>query len=659
MPAIQPFASKQRTPATRVRFVAVLLLSLVVALVVAPAYAETKSLVWQRLDTDITVLPNGDLDIIETNVIDFTSGTFTFGFREIDQSRLTDVNDIVVTENGQPLETEIVTTDEGNLRIKYYFNPPARQEQRTFDLRYRVSGATRYYEDGDQVYWSAVYPDRSGFPVLNARSTVRLPAGATATNAEVYGVAADVKGLGEGVVVGEALEPIPSGDQMEIRVQFPHGIISGGPAPWQQQFDEQRRFDETERPRFDLAALLISALVFIGGPAAAIVLYNTRGRDPNVGLVAEYLTEPPDVPPGVAGTLLDETADMQDVIATLVDLARRGVLTMKEKPVEALGGALTVNDWVFEPGPQFGQAALRPFEKQLVDALDLGKGETALSGLKNKFYQNLPKLKNALYDELVADGLYTRSPETTRNSYSALAGAIAAFAGFSFCGAIAFLTGLTSFALCIPLAIGATAAAFFAIARAMPARTRKGADMRMRAEAFKRYLENIEKYTDLKEAKDQFEKYLPYAIAFGLEHSWTRKFAQVDAPIPPWYVPVWPQPYYGPGYGRYGRRGPVIIAGAGAAGDVLGKIPPRGDISDAARTGGGIEGMEQSMARGIGSLEGGLASMFDSVSTTFGSRPMPSNPSKGGWSSGRSGGGWSGGGGFGGGSSGGGGGGFG
>jgi uncharacterized membrane protein YgcG len=444
---------------------------------------------------------------------------------------------------------------------------------------------------------------------------------------------------------------------MEVRVQFPHGIISGGPAPWQQAYDERRRFEETEKPRYDFFTLLAALLIFFGGPALAAVLYYTRGRDPDVGLVAQYLTEPPDAPPGVAGTLIDETADLQDVVATLVDLARRGVLKMKEQPVPALGGALTINDWVFEPGESFGSVALRPFEQTLVDALKLNEGPRSLSSFRNSFYTNLPKLQNALYEEMVREGYYNRAPNATRSTYQSLAVMLAVVAALSFCGSLVFLGDLTDYAICVPVALAATAASFFLIARNMPARTRKGADMRMRAEAFKRYLQNIEKYTDVKESKDLFEKYLPYAIAFGLEHSWTKKFAAVDAPMPPWYVPVWPRPYYDPNYGR-GRASPVVLAGGGGAGDVLGRLEPRGDISGQARADGGIEGMEKSMGRGISAIEGGLASMFESMATTFGSRPV-SSPSSGGWSSGRSGGGWSGGGGGGGGSSGGGGGGFG
>jgi uncharacterized membrane protein YgcG len=626
-----------------------LFVSLLVAL--TPAHAQSKSLEWLQLDADITVMPNGDLQIIETNVINFTNGSFSFGFRDIDLSRVTDVRDISVEESGQQLETEIVNTENNTLRIKYYFLTPARDERRTFTLRYTVVGATRYYEGGDQVFWSVVYADRNGFPVQNSTGTVRLPNGATADNAEAYGARADVKGLNESVVVATALEPIQSGNIFEVRVQFPHGIITGSPAPWQQAFDEQRAYDEQTKPAVNLVTLLIAALVAFGGPALAIVLYNTKGRDPNVGLVAEYLNEPPAIEPGLAGTLLDEKADMQDVIATLVDLARRGVLTMREAPSSEMGGLITTNNWVFSQGDKFDQP-LKPFEKQLVAGMGIANGDKSLSGLRNKFYTNVPKIQNELYDALVKEGLYNNAPNATRASYQALAVGIGVLSVIAFCVSMV-MSIFSDFAICLPFGLGLTAVAFFVIAGKMPARTRKGAEMMMRVAAFKRYMENIEKYTDLTASKDLFDKYLPFAIAFNLDRSWMNKFAKVDAPVPPWYIPVFmPRP------GSYYGGGPVMGPTA-AGGGSLGNIGA-GDVSDAARTGGGIEGMSKGLAGGIAGMSTGLSSMFDQVGSTFTSRPQPtSSPSTGGWSSGRSGGGWSGGGGGGGGSSGGGGGGFG
>ena len=625
--------------------------------VVSPAparvQAQTKSLEWTRLDSDITILKNGDIQVAETNVINFTNGSFSFGYREIDQARLTDVKDISAEENGQPLQIETTTTGANKLRIKYYFATPARDETRTLIVRFTISGALRYYEGGDQLYWAAVYADRNGFPALNARSTVHLPSGVTATKAEVYGGEATVKGVGEGVVVADATRAIDSGNQMEVRVQFPHGVVQGSAPPWQQAYDQQRTYNETVKPRNDLLTLLASALVFFGGPALAAVLLVTRGRDPNVGMVAEYLNQPPDIAPGLAGTLVDESADMQDVVATLVDLAGRDVLTMAEKPTQQLGGAISVNDWVFAKGEKFGKVALKPFESQLVNALNLSVGDRTLSSFRNKFAANSSQIQQSLYTELVSAGYYNQAPNTTRSSFQSLAVLIAIAAGLAFCAATA-LSDFTSYAVCLPIAFGVTAVAFFLIARNMPARTRVGAEMKMRAEAFKRYLQNIEKYTDVKESKDLFAKYLAYAIAFGLDRSWTKKFAAVDAPMPPWYVPMYPRPY-DPIYGRPagGHRG-------GVGDPVLGRLEPRGDISGAARAGGGVDAAERGAAFGIGALEGSLSSMFDSIGTVFASTPAPvRSSSSGGSSFGGGGGGWSGGGGGGGGSSGGGGGGFG
>ena len=57
----------------------------------------------------------------------------------------------------------------------------------------------------------------------------------------------------------------------------------------------------------------------------------------------------------------------------------------------------------------------------------------------------------------------------------------------------------------------------------------------------RRYLAAIEKYTQVDQASDQFAKYLPYAIAFGLEKSWIEKFSRnPSAPAPTWYVPYAP-----------------------------------------------------------------------------------------------------------------------
>lgn len=616
----------------------------------APAAAQDKTLEWTRLDVDIAVQPNGDLRVTETNVINFTSGTFTFGYRDIDRSRLVSVSDVTATDGGKTARFETSIADGGKFRIKYFFNTPARNETRTLVLSYLVKGATRYYPDGDQVYWAAVYADRNGFAVLNSTVTVRLPAGATGIKGAVYGPASTITGQGESVIKAVATEPIRSSEEMEVRVQFPHGVISGSAPAWQKAFDDQRLYDETVKPRNDALFLALSLVVLFGGPGAIVVLWFLRGRDPNVGLIADYLNSPPATSPGVAGVLVDERSDLQDVIATLVDLAQRGIVVMKE------GDAPPAKAWTLERGPNFG-APLADFEQRLIIALGMARGDTVdLSDLNEKFYRQMGSIKDSLYQELVNQRFYSRRPDSTRSLYGGLGALGLVLSGVGCFGSI-LLIDFTNYAVCLPLGLFITAITGLVAARNMPRRTRLGAEMKMRAEAFKRYLQNVERYTDLQAATDQFSRYLPWAIAFGLDKSWVRKFASVNAPAPDWYVPYgypYPYPGYGPAYGRTG--GGAHPASPQNLGETA------GDIRGAARAPTSVQSVNQALTLGMAGISDNLTNMFNSVGRTFTSQPQPVVTSgSGGWGSSSSfgGGGWSGGGGGGGGSSGGGGGGFG
>jgi len=631
----------------------VAILALIIGLPVQTTQAQAaKTLVWRRLDCDITIQPNGDLRIVETNEINFTSGSFSFGYRDIESARLTSITDVQASENGRPVRFETGRADNGDFRIKYFFATPAQNETRTLALSYTVKGATRYYAGGDQVYWACVYAARNGFAVQESRTTIRLP-NTTATVAETYGAAARLSGKGETIVTATATEAIPSGKQLEVRVQFPHGIISGSPAPWQQAYDKQREFEETQKPKLDLMGLVAGALIMLFGPAGVLVMWQTRGKDPKVGLIADYITEPPsDITPGVAGTLVDEKADLQDVLATLIDLARKGVITMRESKKEKSGWSNST-DWLLSLGPNSGKALL-PHEKKVFDALRLDNEERALSSLKNKFFVNLGGIKDTLYEQLVTQKFYNAKPASTRNKYIAL-GVFTLFLTIVSCvGSAVILDGSEYFA-CVPIGLGITGILTLIVAQSMPQATRAGAEAKMKMRAFKRYLENIERYTDLNTAKDQFDKFLPYAIAFGLERNWIKKFAAVDAPMPPWYVP------YDPYYGSYRRGGVYGNTGGPRKSMEHGNDLP--DVSDRAEQRGGIGDLDKGLTGGLNSLSAGLTSMLNTASSTFSSTPAPvaSSGSSGGtgWGGGSSGGGWSGGGGGGGGSSGGGGGGFG
>jgi uncharacterized membrane protein YgcG len=616
-----------------------LLSALVIALAtLGIAQAQDKSLYWQRYDVALTVQPNSDILVEETQRIQFTSGSFHFGYRAIPLDRVDQITDVGVSEivNGTERRYTPDSTSEygfttenadNNLKITWYF-PYTSNSSHTYIVRYRAVGGLRIYAEGDQLWWKAVGADH-GFPIRTSKVTVRLPATFSTDQLKLasYGASATSQVTDTGQVVFNA-QNIPSDQELEVRVQFPHGVVQGSAPAWQAADDQRRQYGPV------VGVLLggLGLVLLVGGPLAVYLLWYTRGRDVPAGLVPEYISEPPDdLPAGVVGTLVDEKADLKDIIASIVDLARRGALRMEEVRHEGFLGIGSGSDFVFHM--EDISKATRPFEQTLIRSIFGGRKEQKMSDLREKFYTAIPGLNNQLYDELVKAGFFPRSPETTRRMWGGvgLAGlVVAGVIGFCMFGA---LGSYSAAAACPAIALGITMVGLMIAGGFMPRKTAQGAEETAKWLAFKRYLQTIEKHGDLQAVKDKFEEFLPYAIAFGIDHSLISKFAAVDAPAPTWWGPV-----YVPGYGygpTHGHGGQSLGHGGGLPGPLAGEGGQAPSLS----------GMSRGIGNSLASMSAGLGSMLSSASTVLASAPSRS---------GGGGGGWSGGGGFGGGGGGGG-----
>ena len=67
--------------------------------------------------------------------------------------------------------------------------------------------------------------------------------------------------------------------------------------------------------------------------------------------------------------------------------------------------------------------------------------------------------------------------------------------------------------------LGLTGLAMLLVANYMPAKTQGGSQEAAKWRAFRNYLKNINRYTDIQQAGDQFEKYIGYAVAFGFREN--------------------------------------------------------------------------------------------------------------------------------------------
>ncbi|MDE0069009.1 MAG: DUF2207 domain-containing protein [Caldilineaceae bacterium] len=646
--------------------IAVLLGALLV-LPVPSVSAQEKSLVWERFDVDIVIRPDGSFDVKEHQTIRFTRGTFTFGFREIPKVRLSSLSNWSLTDGSgnsyRPATAgrepfTFTVTEQGSRYVIYWFFPPVAGRSETYTISYAVHGGLRYYEDGDQLWWQAIYGERT-FPVRGGRVHLSAPAPIQEWAAYVrqgdrawedaLGVVSASLAENKREVTYEIDRTLAAGEALEVRVEFAPGVVAGEAQPWQARADseaeaaaEAARFRARVGPLLTLSFGSLGILLILGGPAALYLLWYRLGRDKPVQMVAEYLPEPPeDISPGLVGTLLDEQADLEDIVATLVDLAQRKVISITE---EQTGSLLTARDFVYRYENR--DLPVSDFETRLLVSLFGNKSEVRLSQIKDKFHSKLPGLKKALYQEATAHDYFARSPETVRNQYGCLGVGLVALAAAVGVGLTALFGHLTGAAALPGVGLAVTALGCLLLARFMPRKTDKGAETAARWQAFKRYLRDIDRYSDLEEKKELWDRWLPYAIAFGVDSHYIRKFAAVDAPAPGWYIPhptmygPYRRWYYGPGpVGPASSSGRPDFDGRGAGGGI----------------GGGLGDASRGLGSGLSGMSAGLGALLTSTSTAMVSRPSTSSTGGGGWG----GGGFSGGGGFGGGGGGGGGGGFG
>ncbi|MBK8026091.1 MAG: DUF2207 domain-containing protein [Chloroflexi bacterium] len=560
-----------------------------------------------------------------------------------------------MTQNGRPLAnscsgnegTVCVRTSGGDLEITYNFTDPVTSTTEHFEISYDVWGALRVYPDGDQLWWQAIPSEHFGFPIERSTITVELPQGYAPREAldpvVTYGASSEVSVSGT-TVTATATEAIRGSEQFEIRVQYPHNP-NARQTDWQAGFDNERAFNENTVPIISVVGIALALLIGIGGALGIYALYNARGRDPKIGPVPEYLSEPPsDLRPAVVGALIDERADPRDVIATFVDLAHRGYLVIEEEKTDGLFGLGGGSQFTFKRTDK-QLDTLEPWERALMRSMFKGdRMERDLAALKETFYKDIARAQQSLYDELVSKGFMAHNPETTRNSYG-LAGAV--LLGLAFVGAFILfpMSGQFGAGIVLPvLSLLVPAAGLIIVAPAMPAKTRQGAEESAKWKAFYRYMANLEQYANVEEATSRFADYLPYAVAFGLDNKWVNAFRQVsNMPIPPWYFPTYLRPY---------RRGyiPGTPIAPSFGGDGGSGFP--GDLARAGAGGMSLDDLSGGLAGGLESISDGLSRMLNDASRVMTSQPQASSGSSGSWRSG--GGSWSGGGFSGGGSSGGG-----
>jgi uncharacterized membrane protein len=432
--------------------------------------------------------------------------------------------DVTSVTDGAGNKLKYESSKSGASRDLKIFLPGAVDTTRTVEIAYTVRNGTRFFEDHDEFYWNVTGNDWP-VPIEHAAAKLHFPteaAGSLRAQAftGVYGATQrDATSNVDGADVQvETSNPLPMRGGVTIDVYLPKGILKEPGA-------------------------LTKFFQFVGGNPILFLPFVTfglmftlwwyKGRDPEPGMsVAPMYEPPPDISPAEAGTLLDDSIHPRDITSTIVDLAVRGYIKIEE--VVEKGLVFNHKDYVFhllKPREQW-LADLAPHERVMLENIFAGGSDTRLSSLKNRFYTAVPVIRQDIMAALKRKGIYSLDPESA-NGYSIVAavGIIAFFGVLQYLGWAEFVN---SAVLLIPCAL-ISAVIWWLFARIMTAKTVKGAKTLVAVLGFQEFMNRVDADRLKVMPPDTFEKFLPYAMALGVEHHWAQAFAGIVKDPPQWY----------------------------------------------------------------------------------------------------------------------------
>jgi uncharacterized protein (TIGR04222 family) len=423
-----------------------------------------------------------------------------------DEDRVFSVRDIKVTGNA----TTEVTADEFVMAVG----------EGATSVSYKVDGVVTDIAGHQEARWQVasgwdtrVRLLRASFIAPDLPESVVCLAGALGTDSPCRSAQTDST-----QVLRVVQESLPAGERVDLTVGLPAGTVGANA-----RFDAigtTNAFALTTASGAGLGALV---LLLIGG---FVLLWLARGRDAralaaDVGPVELLMTgdggrvafaSPDGVLPGEVGTVVDERVDVADVTATVVDLAVRNYLSIREAGE---------NDWVLvRRNPP--DAGLTDYERTVYQQLLGDAPEVALSALRGRV--DLSVVREAMYADVVSREWFARRPDHDRSLWS-LVGVLLAVVGAAATVVLALTVGHALLGLA--LVVGGLGLALGA--RMMPARTKRGSVLVQQVRGLLNYLRTTEPSAIPAADREMvLSRSLPYAVVLGEAEGWAHRFSGLD-----------------------------------------------------------------------------------------------------------------------------------
>lgn len=258
--------------------------------------------------------------------------------------------------------------------------------------------------------------------------------------------------------------------------------------------------------------------------------YSRRGVPAEIAVAPRY-GPPENLPPAEAGFLIDDRLDPRDLAAMLLDLARRGFLSIEPcEPDE--GVPYSAPDFILRLAkPMDSWKDAYSYEHVMLFHTFYGGQWTKLSSVSLRFYSVIPAIRRMIRDELQQKQLYRdprRVPAQRIGAVLVLAAVLwgAQAAGW-FAVAQSTLFGIVSIVSFI--------IAVLLLTRGVNHHTVRGEQVLAELRGFELFLNSVEADRMERVTPELFETFLPYAVALGMEHRWCSALSTISSGPPLWW----------------------------------------------------------------------------------------------------------------------------
>ena len=539
---------------------------------------------YKNYEVDIRINDDSSFDVVEKQTY-FLDGSFGFFNRDISYKDIDTITDVEVFdgENRKIPKGELdISSGFGEKNIQWNFTRRIfMEEEKSWTIKYKVHGGIIFLKDYDEIYWNAIPSNRS-VPIENVKVTVSLPDNEKFRTDLIklyseqtlpknyYFRYNDTQAVFEG-------RDLKSNTNFTIAVGFSKDIVS--------QIAYYKDFLMIYYG-YILSIVIFLFCIIIG----FIYWYKTeRSREGKRAIVPQY--EPPqNLRPAMAEIIVKEKLTNKGLAATIIDLAVRGYVKIEENkksrieiiasrfgkplllllivvPIVAMIISivstslyqiiliLTLSSailFLFKDEKYSGNykitkiksydddSNLKNYEKEYLDVLfdykdyfstkEIKKNQTKSRAL----YEKIKIMKDKIYGETELDtGAFERGLTIEKKKKTIWT--VLAFIIFIIFQFFIVIIGLSQF-LILALTTIISTIALYAFIKYEARLSNQGIKLKEDWLGFKMYLETAEKYRMQNLKPEFFEKYLPYAMIFGVEKKWAKAFEAMHMPSPLWYA---------------------------------------------------------------------------------------------------------------------------